>query len=253
MKTRTLSTTLTATTAGLALALAAPLGASAHVSVSPNDADSGGYSNFQFKALNETEAATTTRVEITLPTDTPIVSVSYQATPGWTTEVITETLPEPVTIGGNELTEAPSRIVFEADAGGGITPGQFQQWTVSFGPLPDVGSLSFPSVQTYDDGSVVNWTASADEADADSSLKRAPVVYVNDEPAAEGAGHDDAAGDAETATDDHESTATDTTSSRPSESDAGLALGLSIAALVLAGIGAGLGAFAVFGRKKTNA
>jgi uncharacterized protein YcnI len=248
MKNRRVLTTMTAITAGLALALSAPVAASAHVSVSPNDSDAGAYSNFEFKAVNEVATATTTRLEITLPTDTPIVSVSYQPTPGWSTEVVTETLPEPVTVGGNELTEAPARIVFEADAGGGIAPGQFQQWTVSFGPLPDVGSLTFPTVQTYDDGTIANWTATADEVHADSSLKPAPVVFVNDEPVA--GGHDDSGDAATETTDDH---STDAATATTSGGDDGLAIGLSIAALVLAAIGAGLGAFATFGRKNVRA
>jgi len=248
MNLRITSTTLIAAAAGLALAMAAPLAASAHVSVSPDDSDAGAYSNFDFKALNESVTATTTRLEITLPTDTPIVSVSYQPTPGWSTEVITDTLPTPVTVGGNTLTEAPARIVFEADAGFGIAPGQFQQWTVSFGPLPDVGSLVFPVVQTYDDGQVDNWTATADEAAADSSLKLAPVVFVNDEPVVDD--HDGSGDSAANTTDSH---STDASSESRSNGDAGVALGLSIAALVLAAIGAGLGAFAAFGRKSVRA
>ncbi|MCU1446466.1 YcnI family protein [Cryobacterium sp.] len=245
MNKRTLSASLTAAGVGLALALAAPLAASAHVSVTPNDSDTGTYSNFEFKALNESATATTTTLEIELPTDTPIVSVSYQPTPGWTTSVITEDLPEPVTVGENEITEAPTRIIFQADAGAGIAPGQFQQWTVSFGPLPDVGSLVLPAVQTYDDGEVANWTATAEEVEADSSLKPAPVIFINDEPNTGGHGHDSADTE-ETVTDDH---GTESASAVTSSDGSGLAVGLSIAALVLAAIGAGLGAFAVFGRK----
>ena len=249
MTTRTTTiNTLIAAAAGVALALAAPVAASAHVSVSPNDAEAGAYSSFQFKAPNESASAKTIRLEVTLPRDTPIASVSYQPTPGWTTEVITETLPKPVTIGDNEITEAAARIVFTADAGGGIAPGQFQLWTVSFGPIPEVGSLVFPAVQTYDDGEVANWTATPDEAEADSTLKPAPVVFVGDEPVSGGHGHGGSA-DAETATDAHDA---DAEAPVTAGADTGLALGLSIAALVLAALGAGLGAFSVFGRRSAR-
>jgi uncharacterized protein YcnI len=240
--TRTLSTSLLGLGAGVALAVAAPLAASAHVSITPNQADPGTSQNFVIQALNESATASTVKVEVALPTDTPIVSVRYQATPGWTTEVVTGTLPEPVEVSGNTLTEAPTSIVFTAQPGGEIRPGTFQTWTVSLGPIPETGSLLLPSVQTYDDGQIANWTASADEIEEDDTLKPAPVLFVEDEVqdshggAAAGASHDESA----------ETTATSTVDS----ADSALPLGLSIAALVLAAAGAVLGALALFGRKR---
>lgn len=247
MKNRTLATSLTAVGAGIALAIAAPLAASAHVSITPNSADPGASQNFVFQAANESATASTIKVEIALPTDTPIVSVRYQATPGWTTEVITSTLPEPVEVSGNTITDAPTSIVFTADEGNGIRPGSFQQWTVSLGPIPETGSLLFPAVQTYDDGDVVNWTATAEDLEADETLKAAPVLFVQDEVVADGHG-----GSSST---DHSATETDadvaTTSTATGAADSGLPLGLSIAALILAAVGTVLGAVSLFGRKRS--
>ncbi|MBF4461951.1 MULTISPECIES: YcnI family protein [unclassified Rathayibacter] len=246
--TRTLSTTLLGLGAGVALAVTAPLAASAHVSITPNQADPGASQNFVIQALNESATASTVKLEVALPTDTPISSVRYQATPGWSTEVITGTLPEPVEVSGNTLTEAPMSIVFTADAGGGIRPGAFQSWTVSLGPIPETGSLLLPSIQTYDDGEIANWTASAEELDADDTLKPAPVLFIEDEVKD---GHHGGSADEEAASGDSHGATTETTSAQTADSsDTALPLGLSIAALVLAAVGAVLGALALFGRKR---
>jgi len=173
--------------AGFALVLAAPLAASAHVDVEPNTAEAGASARFTFSALNESSASTI-KVEVQLPTDTPIVSVTSSPTPGWTTTVIREKLDSPAMIGEAEVTEAITRIVFEAEPGNGIRPGEFQEWRVSMSPIPDAGSVIFPSLQTYDDGEVVEWTATAEEIEADATLKPAPVLYINDEPVADSHG-----------------------------------------------------------------
>jgi hypothetical protein len=39
----------------------------------------------------------------------------------------------------------------------GIKPGEFMEFPISVGPVPDVPSMQFPAAQTYSDGSVVNW------------------------------------------------------------------------------------------------
>ena len=61
---------------------AAPLAASAHVTVNPNTADPGSYATVQFRVPNESETATTTRVEVQLPTDTPFIYAAYEPIPG---------------------------------------------------------------------------------------------------------------------------------------------------------------------------
>ncbi len=58
-----------------------------------------------------------------------------------------------MTDSGDEVTEVVSTITW---SGGTIKPGEFTEFPVSLGPLPeDVESLSFPSVQTYEGGEVV--------------------------------------------------------------------------------------------------
>ena len=183
--------------AGVALSIAAPLAASAHIGISPDQAEPEAYTNFTFTVPNESSTNSTVEVEIALPTDTPILSVRYAPVPGWTAEVVEEELPEPVEVAGTEVTSAKTRLVFTADAGSGIGPDQFGQFDVSFGPIPETGQISFPSTQTYDDGRVVEWSATPAELEADDSLNPAPTLFITDEPA----GHHGATADDEASAD----------------------------------------------------
>ncbi len=141
--------------AGLVLAtiLIAALPASAHVTVSGSGTQ-GGYSTFAFKVPNEEDAANTVQLEVQFPTDHPLVSVSVQPVPGWTARVEKTKLATPVQTDDGEVTEAVSTITW---TGGEIKPGEFQQFPVSAGPLPDVDSLEFKAIQTYSNGDVVRW------------------------------------------------------------------------------------------------
>ena len=179
--------------AGLLLALSAPLAASAHVTIDPGSAEPGSYTVLTVKVPNESATAATNRVELQLPSDTPFSSVRYVPVPGWSAELVTSTLPEPVTVGESEIAEAVTSVVWTAQAGSEIGQGQLQQFDLSVGPVPDTGSITLPAVQSYTDGEVVEWTETA--ADAEHP---APVLYITDTPADAHAGHDaDDAADAD--------------------------------------------------------
>ena len=139
------------------VALAVP--AAAHVTVNPNTAEPGGYGAFSVRVPNEEADANTTKVQLYLPTDHPIASVSVQPTPGWTIDVTKGKLPQPIKTDDGEMTQAVTQITW---SGGKITPGQFQQFGISLGPLPaDTPKLYFKALQTYTDASgktsVVRW------------------------------------------------------------------------------------------------
>lgn len=205
--------------AGLLLALAAPLSASAHVSIDPGQAEAGSYTVVTVKVPNESETATTNRVELSLPTDTPFTSVRYVPVAGWTAELVTTTLPEPVTIGESTITEAVTSVVWTADAGSEIGAGQLQLFPLSVGPVPDTGSITLAADQGYSDGTTVSWSEAGDDAE-----HPAPVLYINDAPVA----------------DEHAATAT-TVEAAPAETaapaDDVLARVLGIAGLVVGAVG----------------
>jgi uncharacterized protein YcnI len=162
MNTKTIARAAMASAVAAALALGAPLAASAHVRVTPGQAVAGSYATLTFKVPTESATASTVKVEVDLPTDTPFGSVAYQPVPGWSVEVVSSTLATPVTTDDGTVTEAPTKVVWTADAPtgtapAGIAPGAFQLFSVSAGPIPDTGRILLPAHQTYSDGSVVDW------------------------------------------------------------------------------------------------
>jgi uncharacterized protein YcnI len=177
MKKHRIASTAAALAAGTLLALALPLAASAHVTISPDAAEPGSYALLAVKVPNESETASTNRVEVFLPTDTPFTSVRYVPVAGWTAELIRETLPEPVRVGESEITEAVTSVVWTAQPGSEIANGQLQVFPLSVGPVPDTGSILLPTGQGYTDGTTVSWSEEGEEAE-----HPAPVLYITDAP-----------------------------------------------------------------------
>ncbi|MCF6522124.1 YcnI family protein [Streptomyces sp. JJ36] len=139
--------------AAAVLTLAGP--AAAHVTVDPDQAERGGYSTVTFKVPNERDDASTVRLEVAFPTDQPLASVMPQPVPGWDVQVTRSALDEPVERHGRQFDEAVTRITW---TGGEIEPGQFQQFPVSLGPLPEKADrLVFKALQTYDSDEIVRW------------------------------------------------------------------------------------------------
>ncbi|MBO1418504.1 YcnI family protein [Streptomyces sp. FH025] len=144
------------TAAASVVALAGP--AFAHVTVNPGSAAQGGYTAVDFRVPNESDTASTVKLEINLPLDHPLASVRTLPLPGWTAAVEKSKLDKPIKVHGSDVTEAVSKITWTADAGTKIAPGQFQEFKVSLGPLPaDADSMAFKTLQTYDNGDVVRW------------------------------------------------------------------------------------------------
>ena len=139
--------------AGAVLVLA-PM-ASAHVTVNPGEAPKGGFAALSFRVPNERDDAGTTSLEVNLPEDYPIANVSVRPKAGWTYQVEKRTLDTPIDNFGEQVTEVVSKITW---TGGTINPGEFDEFEVSVGPLPDdTDMIGFPSIQTYASGEVVRW------------------------------------------------------------------------------------------------
>ncbi|TQS45655.1 YcnI family protein [Cryptosporangium phraense] len=211
------------------LGLAGP--AFAHVTVNPSEATQGGYAALTFRVPNEEAAASTTKLEVALPTDNPIASVSVKPVPGWKIETTTSKLAKPVTTDDGQLTEAVSRIVWTATSKDSqIAPGQFQEFSISVGPLPETDKVVFKALQTYSNGEVVRWIE--EQTGSDEPKNPAPTLKL-----VKGTGDDD-----------HHATSTDTSeaasasSTSDDDSGNGVAIGLGVAGLVagVAGLIAGL-------------
>jgi uncharacterized protein YcnI len=184
-RTRTLGIAGAASVAAIALALASPLAASAHVTVGPDQAAPGSYATLTFKVPTESATAGTVKLEVDLPTDTPLGSVSYQPIAGWSTQVVTEKLATPIKTDDGTVTEAPVKVIWTAASGVQVAPGQFQQFVISAGAMPDTGNIVLPTHQYYSDGTVVNWDQKTPASGAEPEHP-APTVYINDAPPAAG-------------------------------------------------------------------
>jgi len=205
--------------------------ASAHVTVNPSEAKQGGYSALTFRVPNEKDNASTTKIEVALPTDNPIASISVKPVPGWKVATTTSKLAKPVQTDDGQLTEAVSRITWTAtDAANAIAPHQFQEFAISAGPLPETDELVFKALQTYSDGETVRWIE--EQSGSEEPKYPAPTLTL-----AKSSGDDHHDADTETS-----EAANASASSDDSDSDNGLAIGLGIAGLVagLAGLAAGL-------------
>jgi uncharacterized protein YcnI len=155
--------------------------ASAHVSVSSSDATPGGFGKMTFRVPNESDTASTTKVEVNLPADTPFASVSLKPVAGWTMAPVKSKLAKPIEAHGTQLTEAVTKITWTATGDAAIKPGQFQEFDVSLGPLPQVPQVVFKALQTYSDGTVVRWI---DEPTTDGTEPEKPAPVLKLTPAA---------------------------------------------------------------------
>ncbi|MFI8910746.1 YcnI family protein [Streptomyces sp. NPDC053513] len=185
----------------------------AHVSVQPQgEAAKGGYATVNIKVPNERDNASTVKLEVNFPLDHPLASVMPQPIPGWKAEVTKSKLDKPLELHGKKINEVVSKVTWTAD-GSKIGPGQFQQFPLSLGRLPeDTDQLVLKAIQTYDNKEVVRWIEEQKEG-AEEPENPAPVLKLSaaseDEdhhggaaPSAsadtdEKAGHDGKAGDHE--------------------------------------------------------
>ena len=179
---RALVTAAAVATAGLALL---PATAEAHVRVSADNTASGGFSALTFRVPTESATASTVKLTVKLPTDHPFLYVSTKPVPGWTVVTKTSKLPKPVESYGTTLTKAVSSVTWTASKGGAIKPGEYQEFSISVGPLPDPGTVLLPATQTYSDGTVVAWDQ-ATPASGEEPEHPAPQLEV---VAAAGADH----------------------------------------------------------------
>jgi uncharacterized protein len=97
-----------------------------------------------FEVPNERDDAATVSIEVQMPREADLTDVVPAAVEGWT---IATTLRDD---------DVVDTIRWDA-TGPGLVADASAALAVGVGPLPAVESLTFPTVQTYDDGEVVRW------------------------------------------------------------------------------------------------
>jgi uncharacterized protein YcnI len=144
---------LAAATLGLFI-LAVPV-ALAHVSITPDTAEPGSTAELTFRVPNEEARAATTRLTVQIPTAHPIAQLLAKPVPGWTVTVHTIHLAKPLVTDDGTFHTVVSLVTW---SGGRIEPGQYQDFSLSADPLPDVPTtLVFKALQGYSNGDVVRW------------------------------------------------------------------------------------------------
>jgi uncharacterized protein YcnI len=175
---------LTASAAAVFL-LTAPA-ALAHVTVSSTDAVAGGFGVLTFRVPTESDTASTTKLTVGLPTDHPLAFVSVQPHPGWSVEIKQTRLAKPIEVFGTKISKVVGQISWTADsAASAVHPGEFEQFNISVGPLPDVQSLAFPALQRYSDGGVVRWIEQSAPGSSDEPEHPAPTLVLGGPDTAE--------------------------------------------------------------------
>jgi uncharacterized protein YcnI len=197
----------------------------AHVQIDPGTATQGSEVALSFRVPNESDSVSTTKVQVYLPTDHPLPEASVRPHAGWKVAVQTRKLAQPITTDDGKVTEAVTRITWTADsAHDALKPGQYDDFDISVGPLPGVSSLTFKTLQTYSDGTVVRWIdppAPAGEPEPEHPAPTLTLVPASD-------------GGAATATADSGTGSSTDSGSSSGDGKATTALVLSIVAAVLA-------------------
>ena len=230
-------------------ALAVPASAQAHVSLHPNTLPTGSGPTVDIRVPNETNNARTVKVDVQIPPGFTFLAPEPLA--GWTVKINTEKLATPIKTDDGTVTEQPTEIVWTAAKGRGTPANEFQNFPLQMvvaGRDGDV--LSFKTVQTYSDGSVVRWIEPPD------GEHPAPTVNVT----AAGGFIREQAGDAgppapgtARAADEGTTTAAPATVTKTVTTSGGASKGLGIAALVIAILGLVAALAALGTRRKATA
>ena len=220
--------------------LAAAGAASAHVTVHPDSYAKGATDGvLTFRVPNEEDTARTTKLQVFLPTDHPVLGVLVSPQDGWTAKVTNTKLKTPVKTDDGTITDAVSEITW---TGGKIGPGQYEDFDVAFGQLPDSGDqLVFKTLQTYSDGKTVRWIEQP-QSGGDEPENPAPVLKLTAKTAGDDGG-DAGAGGASDSSGASASKAPAASASADSSDSTARALG--IAGLVVGVLGLAAAAFAL--------
>lgn len=171
-------------------ALVSASAASAHVTVSPEEAPAGGYSFLEFTVPHGCDDSPTTRLTVKLPDG--ITSATPEAVPGWEVEKTTRTLDEPIEgAHGETISEVVDTISW---SGGPLPPDQLTRFGLSV-RLPDAAgtTLYFPTVQECETGETRWIQIPAEGQSGDDLAEPAPAVELTAGNGGHGGGGETAA------------------------------------------------------------
>ncbi|WP_437115573.1 YcnI family protein [Streptomyces griseoviridis] len=184
-----------------------------------------------FRVPSEEDTASTTKVQVFLPTDHPVLGVLVSPRDGWSAKVTNTKLKTPVKTDDGTITDAVPEVTW---TGGKIDPGTTRDFDVAYGQLPeDTGQLTFKTLQTYSDGKAVRWIEEAAQGDEEPE-NPAPVLKLTAKKPSDEA-------DVPTAS----ASPSKISVSAASDSSDSTARGLGVAGLVVGVLGLAAAAFAI--------
>jgi uncharacterized protein YcnI len=199
-------------------ALALPSLASAHVTVSPDEAPAEGYATLTFTVPHGCDGAATNSLQVKMPDQ--VVSATPGVVPGWNIKTKEGKLANPVVQEGEKVTSGVREVTW---SGGPLPDGQLQQFVLSVSFAGKEGEAAeFKAIQGCVDGSQTAWIQET-PASGEEPEHPAPTVMLG--AADEGQDHMAA---------DEGSTETASASSSDDD-DSGN--GLAIAALIVGALG----------------
>lgn len=212
--------------------LALPSMASAHVTVSPEEAPAEGYAMLTLTVPHGCDGAATNSVQVKMPDS--VVSATPGVVPGWTIKTTEGKLPRPSEEDGEKLTTGVREVTW---SGGPLPDGQLQQFPLSVAFSGTEGEAAeFKVIQGCVGGAETAWIQST-PASGEEPEHPAPTVMLG---AAE-EGHDHMAAD-------DGSTQSESASSPSSDDDSGN--GLAIAALIVGALALIVGSVALVGSRR---
>ncbi|HEX6025357.1 MAG TPA: YcnI family protein [Solirubrobacter sp.] len=214
----------------LAAALLVPATAQAHVTLQPNTAPADQFTRLDVRVPNERDDVPTTKIELQVPDG--FASISYEPVPGWSVDVESGPLANPIQTDDGEITEGVKQITWTADSEqDGIPPGAFQDFGLSFRvPGKPGDKLEFKALQTYAGGEVVRWIG------GEGSDNPAAIVTVVEPSGSDAASH---------------APTPEATAAAASEDD-GSGNGLAIVALIVGALGLVVGAAGLLSARRSG-
>jgi hypothetical protein len=124
-------------------------------SLTPAQPVQGQPARLAFTVTTTSRTASTTKVQVLLPEDTPIAEVFPLSAPDWAPLLTEKRLAKPIQgVHGGQIDQIVRAITWTTVPGRAIKPGQSSVLQVEAGPMPATEQIVLDLVQTYSDGTV---------------------------------------------------------------------------------------------------
>jgi uncharacterized protein YcnI len=150
----------------------------AHITVHPSTLPAGSSDvELTFRVPNERDNANTVMAQVFFPTNLPLLTVDVLPIPGWSSLVHTRSLAKAIQTDDGPVSQVVTDVTWTA-TGPGIAPGQYEDFEVAAGSVPDkTGQLAFKALQTYSSGEIVRWIQLATSQDPNPDTP-APILTL---------------------------------------------------------------------------